>query len=162
MLHDTRNVTTTSHRRFRMSLNDIANPWPISLCKTSIRKIGQKYPKKRFSPNFPNRLCNNGTAYAHMVWNGVQVCVWVFPPQIWVLNTSYQKYPRPFSDIVIWPIFEPIFWHISPISGRNSAGNRPKIFFSEKVHETDQKTYLHFFHISHSFFAILLFVFEYS
>ncbi len=72
------------------------------------------------------------------------------------------KTPRPFDASMIWPIFGPIFSPMSSISGRNSAGNRPKIFFSEKVHETDQKTYLHFFHISHSFFAILLFVFEYS
>ena len=76
---------------------------------------------------------------------------------IMILQLKLQKGPwnlSPSWKIAIWGVFLPM----SSISGRISAGNRPKIFFSGKVHETDQKTYLHFFHIPLSFWDILTFM----
>ena len=62
--------------------------------------------------------------------------------------------PRPFGQSAFWPIFWPIFylkWWKIHILVNNCW---PKNFYSKSTHQELQKTFLHFNHISQSFFGI--------
>ena len=78
-----------------------------------------------------------------------------FPPQYEALNTKTMKTPRPFRHAMIWPIFDRNFEHKGKFRQHLGQQVLTKLFSSKSTHQTGQKTYIPFSHISITFLVIL-------
>ena len=65
-----------------------------------------------------------------------------------------KKTPRPFTYFEFLAGNLADFWNSTQFSQHRGQQMLTKIFFSKRSHQKLQKTYLQFFHITHSFFAI--------
>ena len=89
--------------------------------------------------------------------NDIQKCLMTQyePP-----STHAAKSPRPYSQPLIWPIFGGCFWEKWKFRQHWGQQMLTKMFSSESPHETEQKTFLHFFHISLSFSCTFVWLFH--
>ena len=124
-------------------------------CKQNMSKNGQKtcFFETSWEDIFTSML--DMMIWFEMDGNDIPKCLL---PQYETSNTHSAKTLRPYAYPVIRPIFGGCFWDKWNFRQHWGQHVLTKLFFPERPHQTEQKTFLHLFHISLSFFCTWLWI----
>ena len=123
----------------------------MNICKIYIKTEFRQHSHFDFSMGVPDMNQRFGECQLH-TFN----CIWT---KYGILVPQNNKTPRPFSHLMILADFPATFWLNCTFRQHQCQQMLTKMFSSKRTHQTEQKTFLQFFHSYHTFLAILIFSF---